>query len=88
MRYKSTISGTISKNRIRDLKGISVQVLFLWLNIVEVVRDGDELEFSVGIASANFGIENFEVCPQCGCGLNCNGSKVRKIRMRSFVSNM
>ncbi|CAM8987816.1 hypothetical protein QQ045_007465 [Rhodiola kirilowii] len=90
LKYKSTISGTISENRMKDLKGISVQILFLWVNIVEVVREGDELEFSVGIASANFGIENFEVCPQCGCGLNCNGNQnqVRKIRMRPLISSI
>ncbi|CAL5357660.1 unnamed protein product [Camellia sinensis] len=77
LKYKSTISGYIAKDRLTSLTGISVKVLFLWLNIVEVVRSGDELEFSVGIASANFGIDNFEICPQCGCGLDCN-SNVQK----------
>ncbi|CAL5437278.1 unnamed protein product [Camellia sinensis] len=77
LKYKSTISGYIAKDRLTSLTGISVKVLFLWLNIVDVVRSGDELEFSVGIASANFGIDNFEICPQCGCGLDCN-SNVQK----------
>ena len=59
----------------------------MWLNIVEVVNKGNELEFSVGIASADFPMDNFEVCPQCGCGLNCNGNgQVRKIRMGPSVS--
>uniref|UniRef100_A0A7N0TLM8 Uncharacterized protein n=1 Tax=Kalanchoe fedtschenkoi TaxID=63787 RepID=A0A7N0TLM8_KALFE len=90
LKYKSTISGTITTNRIKDLKGISVQILFLWVNIVEVVRDGDELLFSVGIASASFGIENFEICPQCGCGLNCHDKQqVSRIPMRRpFVSSI
>ncbi|CAK9170706.1 unnamed protein product, partial [Ilex paraguariensis] len=74
LKYKSTISGHISKDKLTNLDGISVKVFFLWLNIVEVVRSGDELEFSVGIASANFPLDNFEVCPQCGCGLDCNGN--------------
>ncbi|KAF5937342.1 hypothetical protein HYC85_024848 [Camellia sinensis] len=74
LKYKSTISGYIAKDRLTSLTGISVKVLFLWLNIVDVVRSGDELEFSVGIASANFGIDNFEICPQCGCGLDCNSN--------------
>ncbi|OIV90972.1 hypothetical protein TanjilG_16932 [Lupinus angustifolius] len=69
--YKPIISGRISKNRIADLRGVSVKVLFLWLNIVEVVRDGDDLDFSVGIASASFSLDNFFVSPQCGCGLDC-----------------
>ncbi|GAB4841113.1 hypothetical protein Ancab_021857 [Ancistrocladus abbreviatus] len=74
LKYGSTITGYISKNRLRNLSGISVKVLFFWLNIVEVTRVGDELQFSVGIASANFPIENFVECPQCGCGLDCDNS--------------
>ncbi|KAJ8898602.1 hypothetical protein K2173_004215 [Erythroxylum novogranatense] len=89
LKYKSTISGVISDNKLRELSGVSVKILFLWLNIVEVVRDGDELQFSVGIASANFAIDNFYVCPQCGCGLNCdNGSKVSKLRTNPLVSSV
>lgn len=48
-----------------------MQVLFLWLNIVEVTRVHDELGFSVGIASASFPIDNFFESPQCGCGFDC-----------------
>ncbi|PKU78235.1 uncharacterized protein LOC110100230 [Dendrobium catenatum] len=69
--YQSSISGRISTNRLSNLKGVRVKVVFFWINIVEVVRNGDELEFSVGIASANFAINNFVISPQCGCGLNC-----------------
>ncbi|XP_068339675.1 uncharacterized protein At5g01610-like [Pyrus communis] len=82
LNYKSTITGTISQNKLSSLTGVSVKVLFLWLNIVEVTRRGDNLEFSVGIASAAFSIDNFYECPQCGCGLDCdNGGQVRKIKM-------
>ncbi|XP_056859188.1 uncharacterized protein LOC108841864 [Raphanus sativus] len=73
--YKSTISGYISENKITKLTGVKVKVLFLWLNIVEVIRNGDELEFSVGITSANFAIEEFYESPQCGCGFDCDGLK-------------
>ncbi|CAL0316467.1 unnamed protein product [Lupinus luteus] len=69
--YKPIISGHISKNRLKDLTGVSVKVLFLWLDIVEVVRDTGDLDFSVGIASASFPLDNFFVSPQCGCGLDC-----------------
>lgn len=72
LKYNSVISGYIYKNKLTKLSGVSVKVLFVWLNIVEVRRKGDNLEFSVGIASAQFPIDNFFVCPQCGCGLNCN----------------
>ncbi|MFX6536517.1 DUF538 domain-containing protein, partial [Acinetobacter baumannii] len=72
LRYKSRISGNIYKNKLTNLSGVSVKVLFLWLNIVEVSVHGDNLQFSVGIASAEFGLDNFYVCPQCGCGVNCD----------------
>ncbi|MBA0818303.1 hypothetical protein Gohar_028024 [Gossypium harknessii] len=70
--YKSTIQGVISPGRITNLKGVSVKVLFFWLDIVQVIHDGDEMEFSVGIASANFPIDNFYESPRCGCGFDCN----------------
>ncbi|CAI9761471.1 unnamed protein product [Fraxinus pennsylvanica] len=87
LKYKTKITGTISKDKITDLKGIQVKVLFFWLNIVEVTRDGDELEFSVGIVSADFPIDNFEESPQCGCGLDCangNGFEGEKATEFSF----
>ncbi|XP_061967601.1 uncharacterized protein LOC133691210 [Populus nigra] len=90
LKYKSTVSGYISENRLTDLSGVSVKVLFFWLDIVEVVRKGDELEFSVGITSASFAIDNFYECPQCGCGFNCNNVE-RATTLRSgsgpFVSS-
>ncbi|KAL6210368.1 hypothetical protein ACLB2K_015601 [Fragaria x ananassa] len=80
-----------SNGKLKDLTGVSVKVLFLWLNIVEVSRRGDDLDFSVGIASASFPIDNFYECPQCGCGLNCSPAppQVRKIKMKkSLVSSI
>ncbi|XP_057475033.1 uncharacterized protein At5g01610-like [Actinidia eriantha] len=71
LKYKSTITGVIAKDKLKSLKGISVKVLFLWLNIAEVIRDGDEIEFSVGIASADFPVDSFVESPQCGCGFDC-----------------
>ncbi|KAJ0245235.1 hypothetical protein HA466_0187040 [Hirschfeldia incana] len=88
--YKSTISGVISENRITKLTGVKVKVLFLWLNIVEVIRNGDELAFSVGITSANFAIEEFYESPQCGCGFDCVGlgSKTESLGRNRFVSSV
>ncbi|KAL9228210.1 hypothetical protein vseg_003815 [Gypsophila vaccaria] len=71
LQYKKTISGILTKDRLYKLKGVSVKVLLLWLNIVEVRKEDDELQFSVGIASANFPLLGFEESPQCGCGFNC-----------------
>ncbi|KAK9726333.1 hypothetical protein RND81_05G206600 [Saponaria officinalis] len=71
LQYKTTISGILKKDRLYKLKGVSVKVLLLWLNIVEVRKEDDELQFSVGIASANFPLDGFEESPQCGCGFLC-----------------
>ncbi|RWR94633.1 Ribosomal protein S4e [Cinnamomum micranthum f. kanehirae] len=91
LKYKSTIKGYISKDRLRDLSGVSVKVLFFWVNIIEVVRRGDQLQFSVGIASANFPISNFAECPQCGCGMDCltlSLDEAHQVRSwRPFVSS-
>ncbi|XP_022151830.1 uncharacterized protein LOC111019713 [Momordica charantia] len=88
LKYKSTISGQISRNRLTDLKGVSVKFMFFWVNIVEVVRVGDDLEFSVGMATASFPVENFSECPQCGCGIDCKNGKVRKINAKSLISSV
>ncbi|KAJ0743475.1 hypothetical protein HanPI659440_Chr10g0376241 [Helianthus annuus] len=95
LKYKSTIGGTISKGRLTNLTGVSVKVWLFWLNIVEVYVTDDELGFSVGIASAGFPIGNFEMCPQCGCGMDCDGGVssdrgkgVRGSRSNSFVSSV
>ncbi|KAK4355663.1 hypothetical protein RND71_024634 [Anisodus tanguticus] len=89
LRYKSKFGGYIAKDRLTNLYGVSVKVLFLWLNIVEVVKNGDNLEFSVGIASASFPLFNFLVSPQCGCGLNCDSNgHILKIRNSYLVSSV
>ncbi|GKB65336.1 hypothetical protein Tco_0921522 [Tanacetum coccineum] len=72
VKYKSYISGIISKDKVTKLKGVSVKVLFFWLDIVEVTRDGDKMFFSVGIGSAWFDIGRYVESPQCGCGFDCN----------------
>ncbi|KAH1071161.1 hypothetical protein GYH30_007959 [Glycine max] len=72
LKYKSTIKGVISKGKLSKLKGISVKIEVLWLKIVEVTRDGDDLQFSVGVASAGFSVDSFSESPQCGCGFDCN----------------
>ncbi|KAA8543083.1 hypothetical protein F0562_021422 [Nyssa sinensis] len=84
LKYKSTIKGVISKDRLKKLKGVSVKVLFFWLDIVEVKRNRDDLEFSVGLISASFPLYNFEECPQCGCGLDCVNGKDMKFKLNRY----
>ncbi|KAM0954399.1 hypothetical protein DsansV1_C01g0010621 [Dioscorea sansibarensis] len=73
LRYQATVSGTISTNRLYNLKGVSVKILFFWINIIEVVHRDGVLQFSIGIASADFTEDNFLESPQCGCGFDCVG---------------
>ncbi|XVF72653.1 hypothetical protein PTKIN_Ptkin12aG0137100 [Pterospermum kingtungense] len=87
LKYKSTITGVISKDKLTSLSGIKVKVLFLWLKIKSVIRDDDELEFSVGIASADFSVDNFSECPTCGCGFDCDTVKGRKIGSNHLISS-
>ncbi|XP_059625171.1 uncharacterized protein At5g01610-like [Cornus florida] len=84
LEYKSTIKGVISKDRLKKLKGVRVKVVLLWLDIGEVKRNGAEIEFSVGIVSASFPVSNFDECPQCGCGLDCEGNT---LELNPFVSS-
>ncbi|KAG4928609.1 hypothetical protein JHK85_055095 [Glycine max] len=72
LKYKSTIKGVISKGKLSKLKGVSVKIEVLWLKIVELTRDGDDLQFSVGVASAGFSVDSFSESPQCGCGFACD----------------
>ncbi|XP_073148372.1 uncharacterized protein At5g01610-like [Henckelia pumila] len=71
LKYKTKITGTVSKNKISNLSGIQVKILLFWINIAEVTKNGDDIDFSVGIASADFPADNFEESPQCGCGFDC-----------------
>lgn len=76
LKYKSTVTGTISEGKIENLNGVQVKILLFWVNIIEVSMDGGDLELSVGIASAEFPVESFDESPQCGCGFDCaNGGK-------------
>ncbi|KAL3648061.1 hypothetical protein CASFOL_009029 [Castilleja foliolosa] len=87
LKYKDTITGTISTDKIKDLTGIQVKVLLFWVNIIEVSKEGDQLELSVGIASADFPADNFYESPECGCGFDCVNSEKRNGKF-SFKNNI
>jgi len=77
LRYQRRISGKISPGSLKNLSGVSVKILFVWLDISAVELqvgddDGDgQLDFYVGPFSAAFPLSNFDVSPTCGCGLDC-----------------
>ncbi|KAM0989304.1 hypothetical protein ACFX11_013277 [Malus domestica] len=47
LKSKSTITGTISPNKLPSWTGVGVKVLFMWLDIVEIIRSGDNLTSNV-----------------------------------------
>ncbi|XP_061351891.1 uncharacterized protein At5g01610-like [Gastrolobium bilobum] len=65
LKYKSTISGDITEDKISNLDGVQTKVLFLWVKIRSVTRQDNELQFSVGVASAHFPVSNFNESPTC-----------------------
>lgn len=74
LRYSRRVRGTAQVGLLTGLKGVSVKVLFLWFPIDEVARSGDQLEFRVGLFSASFPLSNFEECPRCRCGFDCDSA--------------
>ncbi|XP_009609144.1 uncharacterized protein At5g01610-like [Nicotiana tomentosiformis] len=87
LKYMSKVTGKISKDRVANLKGVQVKLLLFWINIAEVTRDGDQLDFSVGIASADFPIDNFYASPQCGCGFDCVNSSTGEFNLKQLISS-
>ncbi|WKA02740.1 hypothetical protein VitviT2T_020894 [Vitis vinifera] len=85
LKYKPTIKGYISNGNLSSMEGVYARLFFVWKKIVEIVRSGDDLVFSVGVLSSVFPIDYFEKSPQCGCGFQCGGGQVRKLRTNPFV---
>ena len=86
LKYLSTIKGNISNGKLDSLEGVSVKFFHVWMNIVEILRRGNDIDFSVGVGKAWFPIEYFEESPQCGCGMNCGRRQARKLLTNPSVS--
>ena len=86
LKYLPTIKGYISNGKLSSLEGVYTKLFLVWKEIVEIVRDGDNLVFSVGVLSSVFPIDYFEKSPECGCGFQCGVGQVRKLRTNPFVS--
>lgn len=71
LKYKPIIRGYVSNGKLSRLEGIYARLFLVWKEIVEIVRNGDELVFSVGPLSSVSPIHHFDQSPQCGCGFNC-----------------
>ncbi|XP_076942667.1 uncharacterized protein At5g01610-like [Bidens hawaiensis] len=89
IKYKQTITGLIRRDKLTKLKGVSVKLMFFWVEIVEATRDEGEVDFSVGLLSAGFDVDSFDESPQCGCGFHCVGSEVKsRENMGKLYSSM
>lgn len=65
IKYGPVIEGTISNGRLGNLEGVKVRVLFFWVGIKEIVREGDNIKITSGIASAEFPVQDFNSSPIC-----------------------
>ncbi|KAJ0977224.1 hypothetical protein J5N97_012698 [Dioscorea zingiberensis] len=79
LKYKTTITGTVESGVLRDLKGLSVRFLFVWIGISRVEVSGDELSFFVGPFSVSFPLSYFDKCPRCGCGFDCSNTLLQDL---------
>lgn len=80
LNYKPTIKGYILNGKIFGLKGVSEKLLLVWIEIDEIVRNGNDLIISIGVLSYKFPVNDFEQSPQCGVG------RAGKLRTSPFLS--
>ncbi|KAJ1685957.1 hypothetical protein LUZ63_017347 [Rhynchospora breviuscula] len=76
-RYDQKISGYIDTGTLKNLNGISVKVLFIWIGVSEVDRASEtEINFYLGPILASFGVSSFEDSPKCRCSLDRSNTTV------------
>lgn len=86
--FKPTISGVISKDKVTKLKGVGVKIMFAWVEIKEAIRHGNEVDFSIGMFSAGFDVDDLEESPQCGCGFDCNDLEMKGEKKMEKLSKL
>jgi Protein of unknown function, DUF538 len=71
--YDKKISGYIDMGTLKNLNGISVKVLFIWIGVTEVDRTSDsQIDFYLGPISASFAVSSFGSSPKCRRELDCS----------------
>ncbi|KAJ0453632.1 hypothetical protein HanIR_Chr15g0731411 [Helianthus annuus] len=64
--YNSPITGVISQNNLGNIDGVKVKIAFVWLNILNVNRNQDQLVFNIGgFVDKSFPISDFYSSPNC-----------------------
>ncbi|XP_047961555.1 uncharacterized protein LOC125206329 [Salvia hispanica] len=73
VRFQTQVRGVIRDEEIEGLRGVQVRMMNFWSNLVEVevIEDGEEVEFSNGFADVDMPVYNFFNIPMCGCGFDC-----------------
>lgn len=91
--FKSTISGVITRKKLRKLKGVSVMVNFFWVDVREVTNDGARMNVSAGTLPMEYPAEEEKVenLPNCGCGFGCKGldfiqEKLKMLNMTKLLN--
>ncbi|RVW97852.1 hypothetical protein CK203_021202 [Vitis vinifera] len=85
LKYMPTVKGYISNGKLSSLEGVYTRLFLVWMEIVEILRSEDDIVLSVGVMSSAFPIDYFEESPQCGCGFQCGGGQVSKLRTNPFL---
>ncbi|KAL8232787.1 hypothetical protein R6Q57_002587 [Mikania cordata] len=64
--YSNPITGVISQNNLGKIDGVKVKILVFWVNIINVKRNGDRLEFNIGgLVHKDFPVSDFNSCRNC-----------------------
>ncbi|KAL1550259.1 hypothetical protein AAHA92_18247 [Salvia divinorum] len=76
VQLRTQITGRIKDEDIKGLHGVQVRMMNIWLDLVEVemVEDGEEVEFSNSYTAVDMPVYYFHSIPQCGCGFDCLSS--------------
>ncbi|KAH6799740.1 hypothetical protein C2S51_036224 [Perilla frutescens var. frutescens] len=73
VQIKTQISGVIGEDEIKNLHGVQVNIFGFWIDIreVDMIEDGEEIEFTAGRTAVDLPAYYFFNIPQCGCGFDC-----------------
>ncbi|KAM0839022.1 hypothetical protein ACQ4PT_060581 [Festuca glaucescens] len=65
VRYDRTVTGHVAAGELTGIGGVHVKVVFVWVPISAVHRDGDKVTFQAGPVSASFPVATFATPPTC-----------------------
>ncbi|XP_076890200.1 uncharacterized protein At5g01610-like [Bidens hawaiensis] len=64
--YSPSITGVISQNNLREMGGVKVKAALLWVGIMNINRNQDQLKLTIdGIGDKEFPVNVFSLSPNC-----------------------